>query len=258
MPFATRDGVRLHYTDTGSGDPPLLFVHGWCCDSTNWKPQVSAFRRNHRVVTVDLRGHGRSDKPEQDYTMGAFAEDLEWLIGKLGLRKPVVIGHSMGGLITLLLARRKKRALRAIVIVDGTLHLAMSPEEVQGLLRGVDGDGYRSMAKIIVDGFFRPTSPKAFRKELTDRLLRTPRHVLVPALHSLADEMRPAPEDIGIPSLFIDAGRSFDELKLIESTVPGIQVARTNGAGHFNMLEAPQQVNAMLRTFLDQLGGTTK
>ncbi len=253
MPYATRNGVRLYYTDSGSGDPALLFVHGWCCDSTNWRPQVSAFRRTHRIVATDLRGHGRSGKPEQDYTMDGFAEDLEWLMRELDLRKPVIIGHSMGGLIALLLARRKKRALRGLVMVDASLHVAMDQQAINGLLQGVDGPAYRQAARLLIDSFFRPASPRAFRAGLTERLLRTPQHVLAPALHSLAAEMRPAPAELGIPSLFIDAGRTFDELKLIERTVPGIEIARTNSAGHFNMLEAPHQVNAMLRTFIDQL-----
>jgi pimeloyl-ACP methyl ester carboxylesterase len=254
MPFATRTGVRLHYTETGAGSPPLLFVHGWCCNSTHWFEQVRTFRRTNRIVNADLRGHGKSDAPEQDYTIDGFAEDLEWLMGELSLRKPVVIGHSMGGLIALTLARRKKRQLRAIVIVDGSLHLAMSDAEVEGLMAGLDSPSYLHVARVIVDGFFRPTSPKALRSKETKSLLAVPRHVMVPAIKSLAANMRPAPLDIGIPALFIDAGRSFDELKTIEATVPGIEIGRTIGAGHFNMMEAPDQVNAMIRVFLSQLG----
>lgn len=254
MPFTTRDGVRLSYTDTGSGDPPLLFVHGWACNSGHWGAQVRAFRLTNRVVTVDLRGHGKSDKPEQDYTIDGFAEDLEWLIGKLALRKPVVIGHSMGGLIALYLARRNKQRLRGLVILDGAMHWPLSQTALDGLLASLDGPEYLSAAKVIVDSFFRATSPNALRKQLTKELLSVPRHVMVPAIKSTAGQMRPTPQELGIPSLFIDAGRSLDELKLIEQSVPGIQFGRTVGAGHFNMMEAPDQVNAMLRTFLAQLG----
>lgn len=254
MPYATRDGVRLFYTDQGAGDPALLFVHGWCCDSTNWGAQVRAFRRKHRVVTIDLRGHGRSSKPEQSYTMDGFCEDLEWLIGELDLREPVLVGHSMGGLIALILARRQKRVFRGLVMVDATLHVAMSRAEIDGLLQGVAGPAYRQVAQQLIDTrFFRPTSPEPMRAELTERLLRTPQHVLAPALHSVAAEMRPSPVALDMPSLFIDAGRTLDELKLVEQAIPGVEIARTNGAGHFNMIEAPEQVNAMLQTFLDQL-----
>jgi pimeloyl-ACP methyl ester carboxylesterase len=251
MPFLTRDGTRLFYTDSGSGDPPLLFVHGWCCDSSYWRAQAPAFRRTHRIVTTDLRGHGRSSKPEQEYTMDGFCQDLEWLMDELDLRKPVVIGHSMGGLIALLLARRKKRALGGLVMVDASLHVAMSQPAIDGLLQGIASPAYRAAAQLLIESFFRPTSPKAVRAELTERMLRTPQHVLAPALRSLAAEMRPPPLELGIPSLFIDAGRTFDELKLIEATVPGIEIGRTVGAGHFNMIEAADQVNGMLRMFLD-------
>jgi pimeloyl-ACP methyl ester carboxylesterase len=61
-----RDGVALAYETRGQGDPPILLVHGWTCDHTYFAPQAEHFSRNHRVISVDLRGHGESDKPEQD------------------------------------------------------------------------------------------------------------------------------------------------------------------------------------------------
>src|SRR3990170_4498714 len=98
---ATRDGVNLRYLDTGSGDRPLVFIHGWCCDHTYWRDQTTEFARRHRVIAVDLRGHGQSDKPDQDYTIGGFADDVAWLIRRLDLDRPVLVGHSMGGVIAL-------------------------------------------------------------------------------------------------------------------------------------------------------------
>jgi pimeloyl-ACP methyl ester carboxylesterase len=73
------------------------------------------FAKSHRVVSVDLRGHGKSDDPEQDYTMAIFANDLAWLCEKLRLIKPVVIGHSMGGNIALELAARYPHVPASIV-----------------------------------------------------------------------------------------------------------------------------------------------
>ncbi len=107
MPYATRDGVKLFYTDTGAGDPALFFIHGWCCSHTDWRQQVAAFRRRHRIVTVDLLGHGRSSAPVNDYSMEIFCRDLEWLMRELDVRRPLVVGHSMGGLIALHLGARR-------------------------------------------------------------------------------------------------------------------------------------------------------
>ena len=82
-----RDGVALYYEEAGEGEPPVFLVHGWCCDHTYFAPQVEHFaERGHRVVAVDLRGHGKSDKPRQSYTMDLFADDLTWMCAQLGLK----------------------------------------------------------------------------------------------------------------------------------------------------------------------------
>jgi pimeloyl-ACP methyl ester carboxylesterase len=113
-----RDGVELFYAEAGTGEPPVLLVHGWTCDHTAMAPLFTYFRRSHRVITVDLRGHGESDKPEQDYTMAVFADDLAWMCGELGLEKPIVIGHSMGGVIAVELAARFPDLPSAVVTLD--------------------------------------------------------------------------------------------------------------------------------------------
>src|SRR4029450_6066317 len=77
---ANRDGVKLAYLDTGSGDPALVFIHGWCCNHTMWGEQTKAFAQRHRVIAVDLRGMGASDKPDQDYDIDGFAEDIPGLL----------------------------------------------------------------------------------------------------------------------------------------------------------------------------------
>jgi pimeloyl-ACP methyl ester carboxylesterase len=69
MRMLVRDDVALAYEEAGRGDPPLLLVHGWTCDHSFFAPKFEHFSRTHRVVNVDLRGHGESDKPLQDYTV---------------------------------------------------------------------------------------------------------------------------------------------------------------------------------------------
>jgi pimeloyl-ACP methyl ester carboxylesterase len=92
-------GVSIFFEHDGrpAADP---LVHGWCCDHTFFGPQFEHFHaRRPSVVAVDLRGHGQSDKPHETYTMQLFADDLAFLREELGLERPVVIGHSMGGVV---------------------------------------------------------------------------------------------------------------------------------------------------------------
>lgn len=96
-----RDGVVLAYDDAGSGYPPAVFVHRAACDRRCWNQQVPRFSSDHRVVAVDLRGHGASDAPSERYTVRLFADDLASTCTPLGIESPVVIGHSLGGLVAL-------------------------------------------------------------------------------------------------------------------------------------------------------------
>jgi len=118
MPTITRDGVKLAYEERGSGTPTLVFVHGWCCDRSFFAPQAEHFARRHRVVSVDLRGHGQSDKPRGAYPIAQFADDVAHTIDTLGLGKVVAVGHSMGGATVLQLAATYPERVAAIVMVD--------------------------------------------------------------------------------------------------------------------------------------------
>src|SRR5262245_10198695 len=116
-----REGVVLAYDDAGSGDPPFLFVHGVACDRSYFAPQVAYFRPGHRTVSVDLRGHGESDSPDQEYTMTGFAADLSWLCEQLNVTRPVVVGHSMGGVVALVLAAHYPDLPAAVIMVDAPI-----------------------------------------------------------------------------------------------------------------------------------------
>jgi pimeloyl-ACP methyl ester carboxylesterase len=101
MRFMTSEGVELADEDSESDFPPMVLVHGCGLDHRSLAARATFLRVSHRVISVDLRGHGSSDAPRQDYTMQVFGDDLAALCAALGLVKPIVIGHSMGGNIAL-------------------------------------------------------------------------------------------------------------------------------------------------------------
>ena len=76
MQFVKKDGVNLAYKERNPGARPILFVHGWGCDHTFFAPQEQFFSRSHHVISVDLRGHGKSDTPEQEYTETSLGDRL--------------------------------------------------------------------------------------------------------------------------------------------------------------------------------------
>lgn len=113
--------VRLFSTDSGevaAGGPPLVLIHGWTCDSLDWVFQVDELARHHRVVTVDLRGHGRSPVTPSGYSSGDLADDVAGVMEGLRLPPAVVVGHSMGGIIGAVLAVEHPSLVRASVMVE--------------------------------------------------------------------------------------------------------------------------------------------
>ncbi len=115
------DGTPIHYLVDGSGEPALVLIHGWACDASYWDNQVPAFAATHRVVRVDLAGHGASGAQRARYTVQAFGEDVRAVVEQEKLGRVILVGHSMGGDVMLEAARLLPGKVLGLVAVD-TLH----------------------------------------------------------------------------------------------------------------------------------------
>src|SRR4029079_11644016 len=112
------DGVAIHYETQGQGEPALVFVHGWAINRRYWDAQVPVFARAHQVVTLDLAGHGESGRERKDWTVAAFGQDVRAVVEALGLKKVVLIGHSMSGNVILEAARTMPERVAGLIPVD--------------------------------------------------------------------------------------------------------------------------------------------
>jgi pimeloyl-ACP methyl ester carboxylesterase len=257
MEFLSRDGVRLAYDEQGSGSPPILFVHGWCCDHTYFAPQAEHFKADHRVIAVDLRGHGASDKPNQDYTMAGFADDLDWLCEQLGIERPVVVGHSMGGVIAFEMAARHPERVGAVVALDAPVVLPIAQrDQITGLIEGLKSPAYQDVARgFVSEVLFLPTDDAERRAQVADQVAATPQHVVVSAMQGLFNcDTEASVGGCTAPTLLIYSAvppaplpELVDQLREL---CPHVVIGQTVGAGHFNQLEVPEQVNAMIERFM--------
>lgn len=118
MPYARRDGLELYYERAGDGEPELLFVPGWCCDTTFFAPQLEHFAATSAVTAFDPRGCGRSSVPADGYDIPSLADDVAWLCAEVGISRPVVVGHSLGAMVAIELAARHPSVPLAVVAGD--------------------------------------------------------------------------------------------------------------------------------------------
>jgi pimeloyl-ACP methyl ester carboxylesterase len=253
MPRLERDSVSLFYEQAPGGAPPLVLVHGVGCDHSFMAPQFDAFAGAHRVVAVDLRGHGRSDKPQQDYTIPAFADDLAWVLRELALERPVVVGHSMGGAIGLELAAEQPERLAGVVVLDTAV---LASQEVwagvQPVLAGLKTPAYQEAGRrFFAEAFFLPTDDPERKAAVIDAMMATPQHVPVSAFENIfAWDSAAAAARCRVPTLYVASSRPRGDVVRFGEACPGLVHGQVVGSGHFLQLEVPDQVNAMIRRFL--------
>ncbi len=253
MAQLVRDGVSLAYDDLGGGEAPLVFVHGVACHRGFWTPQVRHFASTHRVLLFDLRGHGESDAPRQRYTIQCFADDVAWMCGQLGIMRPVVVGHSLGGLVALGFAERHPTVVRAAVLIDAVLLPdGQRAGRVQQLVNQLRGPEHERALREYFLGFFGCYDSPEQVAWVMEQIARTPSHVT----SSVWEESVRDWDDAGalrrcqVPLLYLDAGTPNADLLRAVKLCETLMIGRTIGSGHFSPLAVPGQTNAVLERFL--------
>lgn len=255
MPYADLDGLRLYYERAGTGDPELLFVPGWCCELSAFRPQFEHFARTQAVTALDLRGCGKSDQPEAGYTIPDLADDLARFCAHVGIHKPVVAGHSLGGMIAVELAARHPSVPRALVLVDpGPIDpLPSTVRFFEGFVEQLAGPSGEDVRRHYVQDMGAYDDELA--RWIADLMCRVPLPIAIAGIHGVnAWNGVSAFGLCALPTLLLRAGLGADpDAVRLREIKPDLQIGITVGAGHFHQLEVPEQVNAMIERFLQLL-----
>jgi 3-oxoadipate enol-lactonase len=243
--------MRLHREVRGEG-PSVVLVHAGGFDGRMWGPLAERLEDRLTLVIPDLRGHGRSALPPEDY---AFAEDLIGLLDELALERAPFVAASFGGGVAVELMTAAPERVSALVLLAGTLDLGeWSPEieafwsEEEALVEAGDIDGAVALG---VRTFVR----EAAVADLAAEMMRSAFAVQL----GVEGEARELPIDLAsirVPTLAVSAGRDLPDFARIAdhvaATVPGAQRAEVPDAGHLIALERPDATAALLWPFLER------
>ena len=231
----------------------MVLVHGIVCDRRYLAPQLAHFATRHRTVAVDLRGHGESDAPEQDYTIEGFASDVAWMSQQLGLERPVVVGHSLGGIVALALATARPELVSGVVALDSVLVPPADRAVVMGeLFARLRTEEHALAVREYLSRLFGPADDPQRCEWILAESTRVPRHVVLSAWENgfFGFDSAEVVAACRTPFMYVDAGTPNVDLEELRRLCPTLVLGRTVGAGHFHQLEVPDQVNAMIERFL--------
>lgn len=254
------DGLSIAYEEQGQGQPVVL-LHGFCGSSAYWERVMPLLARRYRVIAPDLRGHGSSDAPLGAYTIEQMADDVAGLLDSLGLEKYTVLGHSMGGYVTLSLAERYSERLDGFGLIHSTAY-PDSEEAKEKRLRAVSiisSEGITSFVDGLIPGLFASNQAETHggierAKEIGYKTPPQGASGSALAMRKRIDR-RDILTDTKLPLLLV-AGEK-DAVVPIERTFttegPHVTKAVIKGAGHMSMFEAPEQLSAVISDFLEHI-----
>jgi pimeloyl-ACP methyl ester carboxylesterase len=255
----SKDGTPISYEVHGSGEPTLLFVHGWSCDSRYWRYQIERFAENYRVVVLDLAGHGHSGMLRGRYTMQAFGEDVAAVADASNSSRLVLIGHSMGGAVIAEAARLMPGRVIGLIGVDtfDNIEYPLTREELDQMRAPLVAD-FRKGSREFVAGMLLPSTDPQIREWILADMSAAPPFVALSAFEEMMHQYLTGAaarifDSITVPVVAVNGDlwpvndeanrrhmRSFEAITLKDSD-------------HFLMLDRPHLFNQALEDAIHRL-----
>ena len=253
-------GSLVDQPDQSTPDAPaLVFVHGWCSNHTHWVHQTKHFRRRHRILLIDRRGHGKSTTSGTGHDARTHAADLLAVVRAAGLTSVVAVGHAGGGAGTLEFIRANPRLVRGGVLVDTGLYplpVLNNPASpfgsiVGSMINALEGRGARAAFRKMYSAYFDPRGDRDAAARVVAEAAATPDAVKVAELHGMIVDTAAIAADIRQPILWLTAAQAPQAF--IAKHIRKVGFAQVFGAHHFPHFEQPAQTNAAIEAFLARL-----
>jgi len=185
----SKDGTPISYEVFGTGEPALVFVHGWSCDARYWRSQVPVFSRKHRVMVLDLAGHGHSGTSHKRDIMKAFGEDVQAVTQAAGSSRVILIGHSMGGSVIAEAAALMPDRVIGLIGVDTLENITypLTREALENMTAPMEKD-FRTGCRQFVNGMILPETNPDLREWILSDMAAAPPKIALSAMNEMLNQ----------------------------------------------------------------------
>ncbi len=252
----SKDGVEIAYSAAGQGEPSVLFIHGGFADRTFWSNQMTAFAPRHRVIAVDLAGHGQSGRNRKVWGIVPFAEDVRAVAEKENLRRLVILGNSLGGPVAVEAARLMPDRVIAVVPVDTLQSLTQQmPANYAHERAQAFRDDFPGAMKQMVRALFHPDVDATLLEKTGERMLHnTPPETAAAIMESLGGyDMVPSIKLLRVPIRCINGDLFPTSIEANRRVYADFDAVVLKHMGHYPMLENPVLFNQTLEQILKQV-----
>jgi len=254
---SSADGVEIAYSHTGNGLVSLLFIHGGLASRAFWAPQMEALAGTFRMAALDLAGHGDSGRNRDNWTIPAFAEDVRAVADALDLRNVVLVGNSLGGAVALDAAALLTGRTMGVVGVD-TLHVAEAAypaEEAKARGAAYRAD-FRGACAEMCRALFHPGEHLELQAWALKTMLAMDVEIVARIMEGFAGyDLGEAFRRAGVPIRAINGDLWPTEIEANRKLAPDFDAVILKGAGHYPMLERPDEFNRILTDVVNELAG---
>lgn len=252
--FMERNGIKLAYLDSGPRSSPetIVIIHGWADRHELFLPMINHFRERYRVIAVDLRGHGQSDKPKIGYEVANLADDVASICERLGQKRIHLIGHSLGGAVSLDLASRYPNRVASLTSIEGAIVFPAAVREGMKPMRdALRSPKWKATMHKFIDSCYLPTDDPALRQYSYRELDRLPQHVHIGVYDGvMAWNSERAASAWKKPLLYIEGGSGLTDLARLKTLCPQLVIGQAVGVSHMQIVATPDQPLAMIDRFL--------
>jgi pimeloyl-ACP methyl ester carboxylesterase len=255
----SKDGVPITYEVYGDGEPTLIFVHGWSCDSRYWREQIPYFSKTHRIVILDLAGHGNSGMSRARYTMGAFGEDVRAVAEAVGTRRAVLIGHSMGGSVIAEAARLMPDRVIGLIGIDtlDNIEYPLTGEQLKTMLAPLE-ENFQTGSRLFVGGMILPDTDPRLRDWILSDVSSAPPPIALNAINEMLTQYVTGDaakvfEQIRIPVITVNGDTSPIAYEANRRHMFSYDAIVMKKADHFLMMDQPKEFNLALEKAINML-----